>query len=455
QIPEHLRRDDGTFRYKLHETRQTPLSHHMVPILYKGMATIDSTSWGQWTCHGGAQAGQACSPLDTSSCAPDGICASTIGNSVGCLGYGPGDGGIGFDSAGISITQQTAEEFPFAPGVYDSLPMKGIILWSSHAFNLTDEPGTLHAWLNFDFAELDEQKAPAVQVFDASAVFKTNAPAFMTDEPCNISIFPPRSHVFELSSHTHKRGKRWRTFRGAFRCAGGPKVGQPCDPFGYDFVSPDVCGGSACTSMKRLKVGDCDLSGDVTVDELVTGVSIALGSKDIELCQEADGNEDSTVSVDELILAVNAALNGVPAPVVRDPAASLMYVNLVYNDPVVLRIEPALAMPGDGSSNDDRSVTFCSLYDNGFTNPKEVKTKSGSPAPPLAFPGIGGPCSVPTNCTAGQVGAPCSGNNAKKRNASCDTTEGAGDGVCDACPLKGGVTTEDEMFILLGRYYIP
>ncbi len=32
----------------------------------------------------------------------------------------------------------------------------------------------------------------------------------------------------------------------------------------------------------------------------------------------------------------------------------------------------------------------------------------------------------------------------------------AGDlaGICDACPLRGGVTTEDEMFILLGAFYI-
>ena len=27
--------------------------------------------------------------------------------------------------------------------------------------------------------------------------------------------------------------------------------------------------------------------------------------------------------------------------------------------------------------------------------------------------------------------------------------------VCDACPLEGGVTTEDEMFIMLGFYYMP
>ena len=40
------------------------------------------------------------------------------------------------------------------------------------------------------------------------------------------------------------------------------------------------------------------------------------------------------------------------------------------------------------------------------------------------------------------------------RDASCDTEDGAGDGVCDACPLIGGVTTEDEMFLLLGNYFV-
>ncbi len=28
-------------------------------------------------------------------------------------------------------------------------------------------------------------------------------------------------------------------------------------------------------------------------------------------------------------------------------------------------------------------------------------------------------------------------------------------GDCDACPVLAGVTTEDEMFILLGAYYLP
>ena len=40
-------------------------------------------------------------------------------------------------------------------------------------------------------------------------------------------------------------------------------------------------------------------------------------------------------------------------------------------------------------------------------------------------------------------------------DAACDSAPGLGDGVCDACPVLGGVTTEDEMFILLGSFFVP
>ena len=57
----------------------------------------------------------------------------------------------------------------------------------------------------------------------------------------------------------------------------------------------------------------------------------------------------------------------------------------------------------------------------------------------------------PIACTAGKVGASCSGENDDR---SCDSSSGAGDGQCDACTLTGGVSTEDEMFILLGSLYV-
>lgn len=57
-------------------------------------------------------------------------------------------------------------------------------------------------------------------------------------------------------------------------------------------------------------VGDCNGNGEVTVDELIRGVNIALGSAAIEQCPEFDTNENGEITVNELIQAVNSALNG-------------------------------------------------------------------------------------------------------------------------------------------------
>jgi hypothetical protein len=51
----------------------------------------------------------------------------------------------------------------------------------------------------------------------------------------------------------------------------------------------------------------------VTIDELIRGVNIVLGSTPLSNCPVFDGNTDGEVTVDELILAVNAALGACPA----------------------------------------------------------------------------------------------------------------------------------------------
>jgi len=56
--------------------------------------------------------------------------------------------------------------------------------------------------------------------------------------------------------------------------------------------------------------GDCDGGGDVTVNELITGVNIALGNSGVSSCPAFDRNGDGMVSISELIDAVNAALMG-------------------------------------------------------------------------------------------------------------------------------------------------
>jgi hypothetical protein len=60
--------------------------------------------------------------------------------------------------------------------------------------------------------------------------------------------------------------------------------------------------------------GDCNEDGNVTVDELIKGVNIALGSATIENCPVFDKNDDGTVTVDELVTGVNNALSGCAEP---------------------------------------------------------------------------------------------------------------------------------------------
>lgn len=60
--------------------------------------------------------------------------------------------------------------------------------------------------------------------------------------------------------------------------------------------------------------GDCDGDGQVGVSELVTGVSIALGSGSLEECSAIDSDSSGVVDVSDLIRAINGALDGCPDP---------------------------------------------------------------------------------------------------------------------------------------------
>ena len=59
-------------------------------------------------------------------------------------------------------------------------------------------------------------------------------------------------------------------------------------------------------------VGDCDGSGDVQINEMITCVNIALGTAAVSTCSACDSNHDGLVEINEIIAAVNNALNGCP-----------------------------------------------------------------------------------------------------------------------------------------------
>jgi hypothetical protein len=48
----------------------------------------------------------------------------------------------------------------------------------------------------------------------------------------------------------------------------------------------------------------------VTVDEIVSGVNMALGVVPLDACGAMDMDQSASVTVDELLRAIDAALNG-------------------------------------------------------------------------------------------------------------------------------------------------
>ena len=132
---------------------------------------------------------------------------------------------------------------------------------------------------------------------------------------------------------------------------------------------------------------------------------------------------------------------------ILDPADEQIYINYTYDDPLTKVFDPPLAF--DAPSSAGRTLTYCATYNNGVApdgspDPSSVRKRSVTPQ-------NAGLC-YPLGCTQGQVGATCNG---PTDHASCDSSPGAGDGLCDACTITAGVSTEDEMFVLLGSYYYP
>lgn len=76
-----------------------------------------------------------------------------------------------------------------------------------------------------------------------------------------------------------------------------------------------AAGGVPAGAQQRPCIGDCNGNRQVTIDELIRGVAIGLGSQEVASCLSFDRNEDAAVTIDELIAGVNSALRGCFVPV--------------------------------------------------------------------------------------------------------------------------------------------
>jgi len=127
------------------------------------------------------------------------------------------------------------------------------------------------------------------------------------------------------------------------------------------------------------------------------------------------------------------------------PTTAADYESRLYDDPLYTYYDPP--MDYSSATAEERTLKACAVYDNGADNPLEVKresTKPNTPACSFFFASCG--CDAGDRvCLGGdKEGDPCDGD---------DSVCGEG-GLCDACPLLGGVTTDDEMFIPLGSFFV-
>src|SRR5690349_13744453 len=65
----------------------------------------------------------------------------------------------------------------------------------------------------------------------------------------------------------------------------------------------------AAPAARAQCVGDCNGDNEVTVDEIITMVNLALLGG-VEGCVAGDSNTDGQITVDEILTAVNNALTG-------------------------------------------------------------------------------------------------------------------------------------------------
>src|SRR5262249_28308195 len=128
----------------------------------------------------------------------------------------------------------------YPDGVFGVFPTRAIWVWNSHAFNLTDEPTYNQQWLNVYFAKANRQY-PIQAIFDADDIFIQDVPPFDTREYCRTLTFGVGTRLFELSSHTHSRGRLFRTW-GSYRDGNGNQVDVAIAPHCRStMANPDLC----------------------------------------------------------------------------------------------------------------------------------------------------------------------------------------------------------------------
>ena len=205
------------FRFSGQELRQDPQSHHLILNRYRRALPTTSTipPFGALDLQRRrpGRADSASRPTSRRAAAAASARAP-IQQSFACIGFGPTDGGA--LASAIGGAQKAQASIDYVAGVFAQIPMKGILYWNSHAFNLTDDDTTMHARLNYYFAK--SQQYPLQPIFNISAIFSANAAPYTTQTVCNDSRpaagrAPLRAVVAHAQARQALHRRRRRTAR--------------------------------------------------------------------------------------------------------------------------------------------------------------------------------------------------------------------------------------------------
>ena len=204
--------------YRKHQLNQDAQSHHSVVFGYAGSAPATDPAWGAWQCGGGEHAGIPCDPTQPKvpaqsgggDCGPKAICQAEITGKRACTGYGPTDFATGRFLLGGA--QSPVNTLSFPQDVYSIAPIKGMVVWNSHAFNLTKQDTTVEQYHNFWYARPESRKFRIKSIFDIRYVFSMTVPPFESREYCASYGVEQHAYVSMLTSHVHKRGILFRTW---------------------------------------------------------------------------------------------------------------------------------------------------------------------------------------------------------------------------------------------------
>jgi hypothetical protein len=117
-----------------------------------------------------------------------------------------------------------------------------------------------------------------------------------------------------------------------------------------------------CGVARAVCVGDCNGDNDVTVDDLVTMVDIAMFTRPIEACPLADVDGNGGVTVDEIVAAVGNALVGCgPAPSRQLERTAAATHSILVETMLMVSAVPVFGGPGAaaGAAGTAASVMGC------------------------------------------------------------------------------------------------